>query len=128
MVATIYAEVAIVSHTCGECGTVYGLGMAFNDARLIDGRTWYCPLGHRRHYGNSTEQQLDQAQRNLAWNREALATERAGHQRTANRLAGTQGALTRTKRRANAGVCLNCHRTFKDLVQHRAKKHPGLTT
>lgn len=99
--------------------------MDFMDARRTDGKNFYCPSGHSLSYSNTTKQQLERTQQQLAWNREYLAEESARHRKTLNRLAGTQGALTRTKRRANAGVCLNCHRTFQDLVRHRAKKHPG---
>ncbi len=124
MAASIYVEVIIDPHVCGVCGVTFGMDRLFIEDRLTDGKTWYCPNGHPRCFADSTKAQLEQARRNLAWSREALASERAGHRRTSNRLAGTQGALTRTKRRANAGVCLNCHRTFANVVRHRERMHP----
>ena len=127
MTASIYVRVVIEPIECYKCGVTFGMAQQFNADRLRDGGTFYCPAGHGQVYGNSTKDQLEQARRNLAWNREALASERSQHEHTANRLRGTQGALTRTKRRANAGVCLNCHSTFKDLVRHREKKHPELS-
>ena len=127
MTASIYVEVAIDPETCYLCGVTFGMARSFKKDRLTDGKTFYCPAGHGAVYGNSTQAELERVRGQLAYNRESLAGERADHQHTANRLAGTQGVLTRTKRRANAGVCLNCHRTFKDLVRHREKKHPELS-
>ena len=124
MVASINVNVAIDPETCHACGVTFGMARSFMKDRLTDGKTFYCPAGHGAVYTKSTQAELERVRGQLAYSRESLAGERAGHQRTANRLAGTQGALTRTKRRANAGVCLNCHRTFANVVRHRERMHP----
>ena len=39
-------------------------------------------------------------------------------------LQATKGVVTRLKKRAIAGVCPCCNRTFQQLAAHMAHKHP----
>ncbi len=53
------------------------------------------------------------------------ARERAARER--NRANGYKGHATRITKRAKAGVCPCCNRTFKQLAAHMANKHPQFT-
>jgi len=42
---------AIVSVSCPSCGTVFHLPKAFHESLLESCKHFYCPNGHRMHYG-----------------------------------------------------------------------------
>jgi hypothetical protein len=122
----ITTTVKLVTETCCNCGVVFAMAEEFKQEclRETDGKSFYCPAGHAQHYvGKSDAQKLREAE-------ERLASEKAWSQRITNDLnaerkshASTKGQLTRNRNRANAGVCLDCHRTFVDVQKHRRDKH-----
>ena len=82
----------------------------------------YCPLGHS--YIISGEGDAERLRRVLAAERERagrLAAERDQAQASAR---AQKGAATRARKRAAAGVCPCCNRTFKQLARHMKSQHP----
>lgn len=129
-----------VEHTCANCGCVWGFPRVLREQRLRDGQGFFCPNGHERHFtrGQSSEDELrrerDLLKQQLAakddeinWQRKAKesAREEAKHERA--RANGYKGHATRITKRAKAGVCPCCNRTFKQLAAHMALKHPEFT-
>lgn len=89
-----------------------------------------CPYGHEQHYV-SGESELDKLRRerdrlkqNEAWYNDALKDAREARDLAERRRAAAKGQITRLKKRAAAGVCPCCNRTFSDLARHMAGKHP----
>jgi hypothetical protein len=107
-------------HECKTCGTEYALTSILEQGKRDSGATFYCPNGHSWVFAKSTHQELKEAQARVAAledeNRQAwdLAEERSKE-------------LRRDKRRANAGVCQYCQRSFRSvgLSRHIKTKHPG---
>lgn len=90
-------------------------------------RGWklFCPLGHEWWYtGRSLEQELederDRAARIASERDQARASARA-HRGAATRARNQRDRL---ERRAVAGVCPCCTRTFKNAARHMASQHP----
>ena len=90
---------------------------------------FYCPNGHPLTFGQTTKdrlekelirerQKLDQAQAEIEWQKK----KRSDVERS---LTATKGVVTRLKNRAQSGTCPCCNRTFSDLAQHMANKHPS---
>lgn len=111
-------NVSLVQMSCGECGVVFAVPGYFQRERKETGKGWYCPNGHCRVYRESDSdrlrRELEQAQKRnaqLAWQ---IASERV----TAKK------EQARIMKRANAGVCQHCHRTFYNVVRHMKTKHP----
>jgi hypothetical protein len=77
----------------------------------------YCPLGHTFFYRNSFEDELKRERRQHEATRELLHAEERSH-------VATRGHLTRARRRAAAGVCPCCHRSFENVARHVKTKHP----
>jgi hypothetical protein len=48
--------------TCGDCGCVWGFPKELRAQRLKDGKLFYCPNGHGRHFvlGQTEEDKLRQ--------------------------------------------------------------------
>ena len=109
---------------CPTCGVVYAVpdGLIIQAKRHRKTRDLYCPNGHNWHYlGETPEQKAKRLE-------EELARERAEHdQAMAHQRAQTTRARNerdRLKKRAAAGVCPCCNRTFQQLARHMKSKHP----
>jgi uncharacterized Zn finger protein (UPF0148 family) len=128
---TIDTTVTLTYEVCAACGVTFGAPDHLIRRRREDGGTFYCPNGHSLAFGKSENDRLkrDLAQ---AQRRQALAEGRETHQRDQRQAAersnaALRGVVTRTKKRAAAGVCQCCSRTFQDVARHMASQHPAFT-
>jgi hypothetical protein len=95
---------------CGECGVAFYIPEVLKqECKRIKGKSWYCPNGHPRIFGESLEETVLILRKDLA---EALAARDAAEQAKATLLE-----------RVRRGVCPDCHRTFQNLARHVATKH-----
>ena len=99
----------------------------YRQAHELGKRGLYCPLGHQFFYGES---ELDQERK--AREQAEVEANRAEQRRlaerdlrldTEKRLRAQKAATTRAKRRAHAGVCPHCKRSFENVRRHIATKH-----
>lgn len=113
---------------CARCGVRFVIPESLEKKRRSDGNEFYCPNGHSLSYRDSEvtrlRLELEREKQRAAAKQEAikmknrqLAAERRSH-------SATRGHLTRQKRRAAAGVCPCCNRSFKQLAAHMKTKHP----
>lgn len=112
--------VTVETETCCNCGVVFGLESNYQNS-LRETHAWFhCPNGHRQHYtGESDQDKANRLQRQLQ------------EQQEATRIARTEAQGERLRReraeakvkRARAGVCVDCKRTFQNVVRHRASVH-----
>lgn len=103
-------------------------------------QSFFCIWGHSQHFvqGPSEAQKLRQerdrlkqeaarleevAARERRWRGEAEDARAAAERRA----SAARGQVTKLKKRAAAGVCPCCNRTFQDLARHMAGQHPGFT-
>jgi hypothetical protein len=82
----------------------------------------YCPLGHThvpsgRSKAVAEREKREQLERQLANRDEDLRAERAAH-------AATKVQATKLRKRAEAGACPCCNRSFVQLARHIKTKHP----
>jgi hypothetical protein len=117
-----YTETLVVTHCW--CGIALAIPSNLHRVAQDEGKSVYCPLGHSFHYGGSYKEQLAEEQRRCR-------AEERRHQATRDLLraeershTATRGHLTRAQKRAAAGVCPCCHRTFANVARHVASKHP----
>jgi hypothetical protein len=121
-----YTETAtLVSEECYSCGVLFGIPNSMQ-RRLRDTHApFYCPNGHAQSYTGQSEaekarRRAAELERRLASRDDDLRAERMAH-------SATKGQLTRTRKRADAGVCQHCHRSFVKLARHVAHMHPAAT-
>lgn len=112
---------------CCNCGVVFALPVTILNERRKRGGNFHCPNGHSMVF---TETEMDRLKKRL---NDALADanqERSrgdkewiraqAEKKRADALAAEQA---RQKKRASAGVCSCCNRTFQNLARHMATKH-----
>lgn len=129
----------MITERCCSCGVLFAVPLDFYNARRRDQSWFYCPSGHQQRYTGETEAQrlqkkLDaerrerqRAEQSVAmWQDDARAArDEAEHQR--RRANGYKGHAARITKRAKAGTCPCCNRTFQQLARHMATQHPHFT-
>lgn len=108
---------------CVDCGIQFSVPQDWLDRRCADGRPFYCPNGHSLSYkvgpteADKLRLERDRLKQQLAQKDDAIRdAERA--------LAAQKGQVTKLKKRAVAGACPCCNRTFRQLTLHMKHKHP----
>jgi len=121
------------SSTCWKCKEP----MRFVEGRIEharkSGTALHCPFGNANYWniGKSDSEKLkeqleaERRERQRAEQRVAEYADEAKRER--NRANGYKGHATRITKRAKAGVCPCCNRTFKQLAAHMATQHPQFT-
>lgn len=117
---------------CPTCFIGYAIPNRMHQAN-VDGTTkdgWYCPNGHhliiRESQVDKLRRERDRAKQDVAfW--EDQWRETKDQKEAAERSASAyKGQVTKLKRRAKAGMCPCCKRSFVNLAQHMATKHPDM--
>lgn len=106
---------------CYACSIEYAIPETM-EQKLLDQRervNTFCPNGHQWHYaGKSLEEQLREAKAKLVHAQD--------QRQAAERQAAEQSAeMARLRKRASAGVCPCCKRSFQQLARHMKTKHPS---
>jgi DNA repair exonuclease SbcCD ATPase subunit len=132
-------ESKLITETCSGCGILYAMPEEFQKERLADKRAFYCPNGHQQNYTGKSEtqklrEQLDEerrqrqhAQQQIEYEAQLRRQESERADRERNRANGYKGHATRITKRAKAGVCPCCNRSFENLRRHMASRHPQFT-
>jgi hypothetical protein len=129
MGATVQFIVDLESTTCCKCGVVFAFDADLMQQRRRDHQTFYCPAGHPLHFGGESDldalkKQLRKATQAADQLRAEVTHQRDQREAAERSLRATRAAHTRTKNRIAAGVCPCCSRTFQNLGEHMANKHP----
>lgn len=118
----------LVTETCAQCGMVFGIPQEFETLRRADKKDFYCPSGHSLVYRGETKEQVLQREvealkeeNKAAWDQALDAANKTRAEKRAH--ASTKGALTKVRKRASAGVCLHCNRTFQNVARHMTTQH-----
>lgn len=115
--------------TCCKCKTVFAMTRDFYTIAVqrAEQFEFYCPHGHPQHYVRG-ESELDKMRRErdrLKQDAARLSDEKAAAMVKAAKL---EAAAARHARRAKAGTCPCCKRTFRQLAAHMKTKHPQYAT
>lgn len=116
-----YLDVSYTEIVCGGCGVRYAMEKSYHTNRLSDGKGFYCPNGCRRVFGDTLQKALEDEKRNSL----RLRTEIEELKRKSIAAKGEATKLKNKVKRAEAGVCTCCNRTFANLARHMKTKHGG---
>ena len=114
--------------SCGTCEIPFAIPSYMNRVAKDDGRSFYCPNGHKISYHTTEADQLRaKLEREERWRKNAETRAQAARDQaeSAERSrAAYKGQLTKVKKRVGNGVCPCCNRTFANLGRHMAGQHP----
>ncbi len=121
MTQAIQHEVTLEPMECYDCHILFLVPSYFRRQKYELGGSFCCPNGHSQHFVKTEVQRL----------REKLDEQMREASRQAQRALESEMArqaaereTQRLKKRAKAGVCPCCHRSFVALARHVKTKHP----
>ncbi len=118
--ALVYTQ-ELTTETCCNCYMEFAAPASFIRQRRNDKQDFYCPSGHPQRYtGETAEERIKKLQQEKD---AALAAQRFTEQRLASERLSHQAEIKRREKRAHAGVCEHCHRTFTNVARHMKSKH-----
>lgn len=131
----INLDVQLVTEECCACYMVFAIPKTMQEKLIAEKTLFYCPRGHSQSYTGKTEvqKQREHAERlertiaareaDLRLEQRRLTNERRSH-------AATKGVLTKTRKRAEKGICPepSCKRSFVNVARHVAHQHPELAS
>ncbi len=110
--------------TCCEsdCGISFAVPEWWYRGKSNNHSWFYCPNGHRQHFAAESKLDIARRERDIAKQQIARAEQEAADaNRRAARLEKEQKQL---KKRAAAGTCPCCQRTFSNMATHMKRQHP----
>lgn len=115
---------------CRTCGIPYTVPLTVYETHREKGGFHFCPNGHQWGWSEDrceeaiVRQERDRLRQEAARKDEKirLLQEQRGH--AERQTAAVKGHLTRHKKRAAAGTCPCCNRTFQQLARHMKNQHP----
>lgn len=125
---TLKQDIQIITETCITCGAIFGLVAEFRNRRIEDHENFYCPNGHSQFYSGKTKaeslaEELERERQRRIDEVEA-AQVRADFAEAEKKKAEKE--LARISKRAHAGVCPCCKRSFANVARHMQTKHGGI--
>lgn len=118
---TYSKTVTMETMQCVSCGVLFAMTADYISVRRKDAANFYCQNMHSMSYHESDADRM-RRERDAA-----IASKRSAEQRAAR--AETEAMnlakeAKRQRRRANAGACPCCNRSFVALARHMKTKHP----
>lgn len=111
--------------TCchGDCGISFQVPDWWANGKRETHNSFYCPNGHRQHFNSETDAEIFRRERDIAKQQLARAEQDTAEARAAARKAELK--VKKIKKRAAAGTCPCCQRTFQNMAIHMRKQHPS---
>ena len=117
---------------CITCFIAFRVPEGFTAARRHDGRNFYCPnCGNQMHYkpgeteADKLRRERDLLKQQMARKDDDIASLNRLWAAANERAATAERKIKRVEKRAHAGLCPCCNRTFSELAKHIKSKHPG---
>jgi hypothetical protein len=115
--------------SCVRCGIRFAVPPNWLEGRRNDKEGFYCPNGHVLSYKKSLSEKLSEelsaTKQRLAYQEDETRRQRELRDAAERQAAAARGQVTKLKKRASAGVCPCCNRSFLALGRHMQTKHPG---
>lgn len=116
-----------VVNQCGTCAVWHTIPEIIYNSYRAEGGFWHCPNGHQRGFRKGQDE-IDQE--NIRRERDRLKQDTArlecevvGQRQRAD---AAEKKVIQIKRRAAAGVCPCCNRTFLNIQRHMKSKHANV--
>lgn len=126
MTAILVQSEAITCPAAG-CGLVFTVPERFVEVRRQDCKNFYCPNGHTLSFKTSELDNVRRERDRLKQDAARLEEERSAALREAiherDRAVKAEAKAKRLTKRAAAGTCPCCHRTFRELAEHMKHEH-----
>ena len=123
-------QTILARETCCNCFMDFAMPRAMQEARRRDKKSFYCPNGHPMSYTGENQEAIlrrerDRLAQQIAQRDDEIARRQRGWEEAEKRAAVAERKIKRVEKRAHAGLCPCCNRSFSELAKHIATKHPS---
>ena len=130
---TLAGELHVVNQ-CGTCGVWHTIPKIVYDCCFQEGGFWHCPNGHSRGWAEGQDErdhkalrlERDRLKQQTAQLQDEIAAERKRAMEAEKKAGDAQRRYVSARKRACAGVCPCCNRTFENVQRHMKTKHPNV--
>ena len=117
-------SIALWVTECRTCGVPFAFPRSLKENLWQNGGYYSCPNGHRWGWNTGHQQdEIEKRQAEIVRLQEIISVEQLRSRRLENDLLDKVKEAKRLARRAKAGVCSQCHRSFINVAQHMATQH-----
>lgn len=125
----IARNVTLTVTTCKTCGVLHAIPVALLEGKRREGGFYFCPNGHQWGWSEGEREHEEKSvaalqSKNSKLQGEIRIAEARARQLEVD-LKSKSNEIRRMNRRATAGTCQFCHRTFTQMARHMESKHPG---
>lgn len=117
-----YVEGVTITCCIKDCGISFQVPGWWEKGKRETHATFYCPNGHGQHFSGESDADKFRRERDIAKQQLARAEQEAADARARAELLNKQ--KRRLEKRASAGTCPCCTRTFTNMSRHMKTKHP----
>ena len=105
-----------------SCGISFAVPEWWNKGKRETHRTFWCPNGHQQSFPAESELERTRRERDRARQEIARVEQEAAEQ--VRRAERAEKEAKKLRKRAAAGTCPCCQRTFANMHVHMRKQHP----
>jgi hypothetical protein len=115
---------------CISCGVLHAMPAVLTDRDRETGGYRYCPNGHQQGWPKEESEETkirrerDRLKQDAARLNEEMVAARNEAFQQRERAIKSEAAAKRMKKRASAGSCPCCQRTFSNMAEHMKHQHP----
>lgn len=114
-----------VEMQCGTCGVWHAFPMTRYNAARREGGFWTCPNGHSRGWKKGEEQEeINKIRRERDRLLQQSAQKDDEISQREREISSQKRIVNKLKKRASAGTCPCCQRTFSNMAIHMRNQHP----
>lgn len=106
---------------CAQCDTLFGLSARHIVELKRTHASFMCPNGHGNHWPGESD--IERANKRAEFWQDRARQQENETRAERHKASVARGQVTRIQNRIHAGVCPDCHRTFKNVARHMASKH-----
>lgn len=110
--------------TCchADCGISFAVPSWWEKGKRQTHAWFYCPNGHQQHFSAESDFEKTRRERDIARQQVARAEQEAVE--ATARAIKLERETKNLKKRASAGTCPCCSRTFSNMATHMKRQHP----
>ncbi len=116
---------------CQTCGVLHTFPKIIHDNRYRDGGYWHCPNGHQWGWKEGNEEreairlERDRLKQQAAQKDDEIRQLRFEMMHVEMQRDEAKAKHVNARKRAGAGMCPCCKRTFSQVARHMKTKHPA---
>lgn len=112
---------SMVQEHCYKCAVEFWMPQTLYNTARRDKQQFFCPNGHGQAYVESEADKFRLERDRLA---QQVAQRDDAIRDKERELVAAKGQITKLRKRASAGSCPCCKRTFSNMAAHMKTKHP----